>query len=832
MAVETERDTGPPTSGRLIPRTRPGERIAAVVLVVVALAIAGQFAWQQHHLPAPVPAQAPASVAAPAPAPAPASATIGAVDAPSSEAIIGTAVQISGWALDPDGIRGVEIRVDGKPYAARYGVTRADVAQVKPGYPDSAASGFAFEGDFAPLTPERHELAIVAINRAGQERFLARKSLIPLQALTLWKGMLDRRPDLATRPFRFLMMTSGVGIGGADEVESDYRAYVSRTMGIGIAVPILYLRTTKGVAGDWAFDPDFDLSRKCRNLPVAEDNLHGVIQHAIDKHLPVQFILNGGIWADASCDTPEWDVNDYLEQDVNNCQWTQDNKVFPDDYLKKLPGSTNSPELARTLTYNVYATKVRAYKRRNLQAAARIIAAFARDHPDLFVGISLDADTYMNPFFSQNGLVEIFDYNPGMLKQFRHWLAGTGPYEGRPESGVPNLAHYRRLRPLSLADVNKMAKKRWTSWDQIDPPRLFPGWPSQPVEPGEAPIWKNAWYQEWDAFRKHIVGLHYSELAQWAHQAGVPSDRIFSSQAFIAPAAGRRPISVHIQGTSPDYDSAGVSIEGSIPRHGHLGAIVYGPAAENEHWLENGHSLFATIARMDPAWAVIEMNATDLKQPLVQPNFARSYHAFRDMFNFDAQEVSVMAWNGWNGLYADQPGYLPYTAWRNTPGENAMRDFMVTHSDLPRGARLWSFGAPGYADDDGWRLERGVVYARGGYLDLEFDAATAVLIAPPDQVLRAAKLDLLVLGLGDTGALARVQVFARIDRGSPWQPITAPMAATTLQRVAPGLRVPLNWPVAWRTKAAIAEQLKIVLEFQAGTSRARVDRVALYPAKR
>ncbi|HEX9276405.1 MAG TPA: hypothetical protein VGA51_08415, partial [Casimicrobiaceae bacterium] len=97
MAVETERDTGPPTSGRLIPRTRPGERIAAVVLVVVALAIAGQFAWQQHHLPAPVPAQAPASVAAPAPAPAPASATIGAVDAPSSEAIIGTAVQISGW---------------------------------------------------------------------------------------------------------------------------------------------------------------------------------------------------------------------------------------------------------------------------------------------------------------------------------------------------------------------------------------------------------------------------------------------------------------------------------------------------------------------------------------------------------------------------------------------------------------------------------------------------------------------------------------------------------------------------------------------------------------
>ena len=164
----------------------------------------------------------------------------------------------------------------------------------------------------------------------------------------------------------------------------------------------------------------------------------------------MQFILNGGIWADASCDTPEWDVNDHLEQDVDNCQWTQDNKVFPDDYLKNLPGSTNSPELARTLTYNVYATKVRAYKRRNLQAAARIIAAFARDHPDLFVGVSLDADTYMNPFFIQNRVLEIFDYNPGMLRQFRQWLAGTGPYAGKPEAGVPDLSRYRRPNPLTL----------------------------------------------------------------------------------------------------------------------------------------------------------------------------------------------------------------------------------------------------------------------------------------------------------------------------------------------------------------------------------------------
>ncbi len=264
--------------------------------------------------------------------------------------------------------------------------------------------------------------------------------------MSLWNELLDQHPTLAKRPFRFLMMTSGVAAGGAAEADSTYRAYLSRTTGVGIAVPILYLRTTKGAQGDWEFDPDFDLTHKCRDRPVAEDNLHGVIQYAIDKRLPVQFILNGGIWADASCDTPEWDINDQLEQDVENCQWTQDNKVFPDDYLKNLPGSTNSPELARTLTYNVYAAKVRAYKRRNLQAAARVIADFAREHPDLFVGVSLDADTYMNPFFIQNRCSKSSTTTPACCSSSGNGSPAPAPTRASPNPVCPTCPRYRRKR--------------------------------------------------------------------------------------------------------------------------------------------------------------------------------------------------------------------------------------------------------------------------------------------------------------------------------------------------------------------------------------------------
>src|SRR5450432_1636207 len=92
--------------------------IAAALLIVTAIGIAAVFSWQHHRTPA---------------APLPPG-TIGAVDAPADEAIIGTTVRISGWALDPAGMRTVEIRLDGHPYPARYGIARADVAQVKSGY--------------------------------------------------------------------------------------------------------------------------------------------------------------------------------------------------------------------------------------------------------------------------------------------------------------------------------------------------------------------------------------------------------------------------------------------------------------------------------------------------------------------------------------------------------------------------------------------------------------------------------------------------------------------------------------------------------------------------
>lgn len=531
-------------------------------------------------------------------------ATIGALDAPTSEAIVGTAVHVAGWALDANGMRGVEIRVDGRPYAAQYGITRSDVAQVKPGYPDSAASGFVFDGELGPLSAGRHELTVVAVNRAGAETVLARKALIPQATLAEWQPLYLARHAADKPPFFFLPGVSGISLGGAAELDSAYAPYLSPTVNVGMRVPILYLRTTLGSAHDWAFDPDWNIEHRCGTRRIAEDSLSAVMAYSIAHKIPVLFTLNGGIWADAACDVPQWDINDHLEIDKANCQWNEKNDVMPDDYLKNLAGAADSPELARSLTFNVYATLNRQYKKRNLQAAGRLVAAFANAHPDLFAGVNLDPDTYMNPFF---GETQWYDYNPGTLRQFRQWLAATGPYAGKSGQGVPDLSRYRRAHPLSLADVRKIAGKNFASWDRVDPPRTF-------AREGR-PFWEDPWTHEWELFRRHLVHLHYDELSTWLSAVGVPSSRIFSSQGFIAPYAPAFPFALRLDSPTKNYDSGGMSVEGAIPRDGHLGAIVYGASALNDIRVEGDGNLFATFHQMDPGWAVVEFNTADFAPP-------------------------------------------------------------------------------------------------------------------------------------------------------------------------------------------------------------------------
>ena len=341
-------------------------------------------------------------------------------------------------------------------------------------------------------------------------------------------------------------------------------------------------------------------------------------------------------------------------------------------------------------------------------------------------------------------------------------------------------------------------------------------------------IWDDPWYQEWDPFRKHVVALHYDELSAWTNEAGIARNRIFSAQAFVAPGKDTKPFALRVESRGQNHDSAGVSVEGAIPRAGHLGAILYGETAENRGRMEGAHSLFATFGRWDPGWAIVESNATDLSHKETLPIYATSYREFRDVFNFDGSSITLMAWNGSNGLYAGQAGYLPYTSWRNTPAEEAMRDFMVSHANLIAGARLWTFGSSSYADDDGWTADGAAIKSGPGTLIVAPMSHSVTLYSPPDQVLRRTQIGALVLGIRAEDHVQTVAVFARVSPTSAWRQLATAEGVAKLKRGPGGVRVPLQWPSGWSNNT-IAEQLRIELTIRSTGAPITLQRIAVLP---
>ncbi|HEY3178752.1 MAG TPA: hypothetical protein VGL25_07715 [Casimicrobiaceae bacterium] len=786
-------------------------RIFAIVLGIAAALAGAEFyaLWQSRHIDTPAPV---AHVVPKAPVEGP----VGVIDVPADEAIIGPQVRVSGWALDPVGIARVEIRLDDLRFNAVIGIARPDVAQVKKDFPQSDRAGFEFTGDFTahPAMPgvDRRIISVVAVAQDGRESVIGRKSVIEPSALTRWRDV----PRSASPPFYLLPALSGIKLGAAAQLDTQYSPYLSRTVRVGMRVPILYLRTTKGAAADYAFDADWDIERRCGERRIAEDSLTATLDRVKATKLPVLITLNGGIWADAACDIPAWDINDKLEQDVANCQWNEKNQVMPDNARKDLPGSQHAPELGRSLTFNVYARDVRRYKKRNLQQAAQVIVAFMREHPELVVGVTLDPDTYLNPFFGEE---QWYDYNPGTVKQFRHWLAGTGPYEGATEPGVPDLSSYRRRKPLALADAGKLAKREFRTWNDVDPPRVFSRDPTHP-------FWQDPWVREWEMFRRHLVDLHYDELSQWVVEVGMPRDRIWSAQGFMAPAGTAMPFALAIDSPVKNYDSGGMSVEGAKPQYGHLGGILYGASAVNAIPMENGRSLFATLAAIDPGFAIVEFNTADLRAPDVPPTYEAGYRALRDLWNAGARFISPMAWNGSNGSEVGKPGYVTFTAWRNTPLEEAARDFLLARAGLPLGSLLWTFGTPRHADGDGWTAESGSIALSAGSLRLTSNAeGRVVIVSPRGLALTPEHIGRIVVGLPTDAMIRSLSVYVRGTGSSSWQVVGSGRNGAIVPSDAGRI-------VALRAKSgAPADQLKIEIAFEAPASDIPLTRIAVLRAR-
>ena len=721
-------------------------------------------------------------------------------------------IEVGGWIWGgiEDPVERVVLESEDWSFPLDFLLERQDVADH---LGEQHAINSGFHGRLAlPATMSSDSTFFIAAYRvSGARAELKRLRYRPVKLSTQWQPWLARYPEWRNDPFWFVLGTSGVSSTRGDQgFAQAYAAYSSETFRVGLRVPILYMRSTAGKAQDWRFDPDLGPVLLSSGSLLVDDWLQGVIDMSIAEQLPILFTLNGGVWGDANGTAPDHDLTDFLEQDPQNCQWDQDDKVYPDDWIAGLPGSLKSPELSRVLTLNAYNDTVRFYKKRNLQAAGERVAQFARQHPGLFAGINLDADVYMSPFVKGSW----HDFNPDTLRQFRDWLSGTGLY-----ADEALLAEYR-ANSLTLEEVKKIAGRDFVSWSTVEPPRALP----RQFLPGASDPWMHLWEQ----FRRHLVDLHYDDLSRWLIEVGVDADKIFSSQGFIAPRKFAMPFSETLTSNLKNFDSAGMTVEGAKPSPGHLGAIVYGASALNDIATESGKSLFRVFYDLDPGWGIVEHNTADFRDPPnVLPGYGEAYRSLSELFNFHAQLLSPMAWNGSNGDLVGQPGFHAHTAYLNTPLEAAVRDFLSEYAFLPRNALYWTFGAASYDSDDGWYKEdsTSIFWPMKGTLRWRHPKTRLILVSPTELAVNTQRHETLVLGTRGRGRLRTIGVEFLDEQGMPeqWQSVAPSVSVAALERDKAGWVVPLDWPAGSRPK-----QIRLLLD-TGSEGEMVIDHIAILP---
>jgi peptidoglycan/LPS O-acetylase OafA/YrhL len=545
------------------------------------------------------------------------------------------------------------------------------------------------------VPPGIQRLVVHARDRRGREAVLPG----PLVSMKL--------PPLPSacpgEPFRvYLWATTKMLRSGLPALAELRRMSEGGCVRFGLHARVEYLRTTRGKAADFVFDPDFpDARRFHQGKEMTTTSLREALAMADRYRVPMRILLDGGVWADSHFSIPEYDITDWLEEDERNVQWNQFGKTERDDALRGLAGGHDDPQLGRVLTLNIHNETYRHYKKRNLQAAVGVIVAYNQRHPDRPVSVTFDPDLYINPWFY---LKQWYDYNPDTLRQFREWLTHTGPYAaGGPLAGLG----YREV--MSLEAINRVAKAAWSRLEDVDPPR-------------GKPDYANPWHQIWTAYKRHLVGRHYADLAQWATEAGLEPDRIYTAQTFI-----QTDVSVDGRDTATGWvDEAGVSIAGAKPASGHLGAILYGPASRNQGKPRSGSSLLANVRDTDPHWEVAEMNPADIERPDRLPDHGESYRTLSTIFNFGAGAMSPM-WNGVAGDRSVRPGqFKSYETLGQSPFETQLVLFLREVAGVPPGNQVWPFGNAYVASDDGFvPLAGSRITPLPGQLQIDPDTAGA-----------------------------------------------------------------------------------------------------------
>ena len=342
------------------------------------------------------------------------------------------------------------------------------------------------------------------------------------------------------------------------------------------------------------------------------DGLERIASVARATNTPFLVHLNGGRWAGGG------HLVDRLMSDPTVMAWDHDDK--PWSYPKD--GEYH-------FSLGAYNELYRKYKRRNLEAAARWLAAF-KAGPDghLLVGVSTDSETLINTH-------PWYDYNPIVLEEFTHWLQSSDIYDpatkGRWASQGLNLG---------IRQLNERWGTTYTRWRDVKAPR----------QPSDSPAWK-----DWLRFRALLVDHHVQEQVDWIRGAGLTGVPVFAHQS---PAL--------------DADVASDTLDAAQVDGGGTGITTYG---ENAGKAE----LFARVKAFGAPWGIFEYNprTEDEEAALAALKTTREYG------------VAILCPYHWDDEGGDNE--VGYTI-RGTAFERALKRFVETPAASPRQSPAASSG--------------------------------------------------------------------------------------------------------------------------------------------
>jgi hypothetical protein len=349
-------------------------------------------------------------------------------------------------------------------------------------------------------------------------------------------------------------------------------------------------------------------------------NLNYMLGLAAKSNLPILVHMNNGRWAD--CCTPNSDGgwgDSLLDFVASHPNTTMEDSNGVSQYSHN--GGNDYFTLSRLNT--VY----RAYKKRNSQASASVLASWAAANPNLFAGVSLSSET----LYPKNQV----DYNPLAVDEWKQWMRNIGIYG-------PGGLYFGAGRVPLFQDIhafNHATGQAFASWSTMHPPiSIVPGDP---------------FAEEWDRWRVQMLINAVSDETLWIAQAGIDRNLIYGHQ-------------------TPRVDdySNGDSVETFTAANGAGGVTYYGWDPANFGETDN---VMRGAGKNN--FGVFELN------PL-STDFTTCYNTLLTLYNDGAKIICPNSWES-DEAVKDQYAVFASPHWGDSFGY-AIKEFLLDHGNSPR----------------------------------------------------------------------------------------------------------------------------------------------------